>query len=220
MSQFSCRLLTLTACVALIALLGGCVSSVNEDYAVTGPKQTHALGKTPITQSFVAVERNLDAVQVMIRLKSATTIPVPVRVGFILVDTGTRKVIARSVKAVALTGSPQSVRFAFPVQAGSRGKAYEFALTDARAQRETDKPLLVLASGRDSYPKGQAGGRDSVGAGHDLHFRTEIAISAGTALRSFAGRLLGDKTFLAAYGLLLISLCLALAKAFTASAGR
>lgn len=219
MSQLSRRSLALAACVALIALLNGCVSSVNEDYAVTGPKQTLTLGKTPVTQSFVAAEGNLDAIQVMLVHKSSGDKPVVARLGFTLVDTRTRKVVHRSVKRVVLTDSPQSVRFAFPAQAGSGGNAYEFALTDHRAHRETDKPLLVLASRRDSYPKGQAGGRDTIGAAHDLHFRTEIAISAGTALRSFAGRFLSDKIFLVAYGLLLVVLCLALIKVAASTAG-
>ena len=208
MTQLSHRFLVFVSCIALIALLNGCVSSVNEDYAVTGPKQEFALGSRPITQSFVAGERNLDAIQVMMRLKSSTHNPGPARLGFSLVDARTRAAVYHSVKTVALTGQPQPVRFAFPVRALSGGHAYEFALTDSRVRRKTNKPLLVLTSDRDPYPKGRAGGRVALGAGHDLNFRTEVAISAGNAIHSFAGRLLADKPFLIFYGILLSALIL------------
>ena len=210
MARLSHRFLVLAACVALIALLNGCVSSVNEDYAVSGSKQEFALRNKPVTQSFVAAERNLDAIQVMIRIKSSGDRQVPARLGFTLVDVRAREVVSRSVKTVALTAQPQPLRFVFPAQPGSRGRAYEFALTDTRVHSTTNKQLLILASTRNPYPKGRAAGRGIIGANYDLRFRTEIAISAGNALHSFAGRLLADRPFLTVYSILILALILRL----------
>lgn len=212
MPRLNHSLLIFAACIGLIALLNGCVSSVNEDYAVTGPKLEFALGKLPVSQSFVPAEDKLDAIQVMLRLKSSGAKLLPARVDFNLVDVRSRGLVFHSVKNVALSGQPQPVRFEFPAQANSRGKAYVFTLSDGRVGRKNNKSLLFLASKSDSYQKGRAMRRDIDGTDHDLYFRTEIEISAGTALHSFAGRLLGDKAFLVAYGLLLSALGLALAK--------
>lgn len=186
-------------------MLAGCVSTVNEDNARAVPRRGHVLTGSRISQTFVAGEDGLDAVQVALRTKGGDK---PAEI--VQLEIGIRDLSAGGPARVSkrrLTLMDKYAFYTIPFRAVRDSRDHLFEVTLSEPANAPGAPKTEVAvSTRNPYKKGRAGGSSDVDPDEDLLFRTEIQVGARTALGAFAGRLLSDIPFMVFYALLLTGL--------------